>query len=338
MLEKMNTKRWIAVGIAVLILGLSALSSGLSSLINREEQMKKVEESIRNSIGSFDRTVLEGENADAKIAKIAVEGPIMDIPSTPFAGTMAYDHRLTLAELDDILEDDTVKGVLLEVNSPGGGVFESAELHKKLKAIADADKTIYVSMGNMAASGGYYISAPAKKIYAAPSTITGSIGVIMGGQNLSGLLEKLGIADQAIKSAAHKDIGSTTRPMTEDERAILQGVIDDMYGEFLKVVSEGRQMDIEQVRTLADGSIYTGNQAKANGLIDEIGYPEDVLAALKTAIGAEDAQVYEYTPGLSGSIFGNFFSKTSIENEVIEKLLFESLNAGARPMYLYGGA
>lgn len=338
MLEKMNTKRWIAVGIAVLILGLSALSSGLSSLINHEEQMKKVEESIRNSIGSFDRTVLEGENADAKIAKIAVEGPIMDIPSTPFAGTMAYDHRLTLAELDDILEDDTVKGVLLEVNSPGGGVFESAELHKKLQAIADADKTIYVSMGNMAASGGYYISAPAKKIYAAPSTITGSIGVIMGGQNLSGLLEKLGIADQAIKSAAHKDIGSTTRPMTEDERAILQGVIDDMYGEFLKVVSEGRQMDIEQVRTLADGSIYTGNQAKANGLIDEIGYPEDVLAALKTAIGAEDAQVYEYTPGLSGSIFGNFFSKTSIENEVIEKLLFESLNAGARPMYLYGGA
>ena len=211
MLEKMNTRRWIAVGIAVLILGISAISSGISDKINSEARMKKMEASLMNAVNGMNEEVIEEGDSANRIAVISVEGAIMNVPQASFL-TESYDHKATLNALDDILEDDTIKGVLLKVNSPGGGVYESAELHKRIKAIVDAKKPVYVAMGNTAASGGYYISAPATKIYAAPSTLTGSIGVIMGGTNLSGLMDKLGITNQTIKSAAHKDIGSNTRP------------------------------------------------------------------------------------------------------------------------------
>ncbi|MDY6045170.1 MAG: signal peptide peptidase SppA [Peptoniphilus sp.] len=336
MLEKMNTKRWIAFGIAVLIIGISALSTSLSSKINREERMKKLEDTIKSSVGNLSEDVLEDGDAESRIAVIDVDGVIIDQPSmNTFAG--GYNHQATLDALDDILNDDTVKGVLLKVNSPGGGVYESAQLHKKLNALKEHKKKLFVSMGNMAASGGYYISAPAEKIYAAPATITGSIGVIMGGNNISGLLDKLGISDQTIKSAAHKDIGSTTRPMTDEERQILQGVVDDMYGGFLKVVSEGRHIPIDQLRPLADGSIFTGNQAKANGLIDEIGYEDDALNALKKAIKVDSPEVFEYNSSFDASFLSGLFSQKASEKEVAAKLLLESLSDGARPMYLYGG-
>ena len=264
MLEKMNTRRWIAVGVAVLILGISAISSGISENINREARMKKMEASFMNAVNGMNEEVIQEGDGANRIAVISVEGAIMNVPQASFL-TEGYDHKATLNALDDILEDDTIKGVLLKVNSPGGGVYESAELHKRIKAIVDAKKPVYVAMGNTAASGGYYISAPATKIYAAPSTLTGSIGVIMGGTNLSGLMDKLGITNQTIKSAAHKDIGSNTRPMTDEERAILQSVVDDLYGEFLNVVSQGRHMDMATLRPLADGSVFTGKQAKAKG-------------------------------------------------------------------------
>lgn len=339
MLEKMNTKRWIALAIAVLIIGISALSTGLSTKINREERLKKMEQTLKSSMGNLDQmgeSVLEAGDATSRIAVIEVDGAIMNLPqSNLFYG--GYNHGSTLEALDRILEDDTVKGVLLKVNSPGGGVYESAELHKKIDALSEKNKQLFVSMGNMAASGGYYISAPADRIYASPSTITGSIGVIMGGNNVSGLLDKLGIVDQSIKSAPHKDIGSSTRPMTDDERAILQGVIDDMYGEFLNVVSTGRNMPMDQLRPLADGSIFTGNQAKANGLVDELGDSEDALAALKESLKTEEPEVFEYDTSFSDSVFSKLFSQKTSDKEVAAKILLEAFTDASRPMYLYGG-
>ncbi|CAC9933724.1 signal peptide peptidase SppA [Aedoeadaptatus coxii] len=341
MLENMNTKRWIAFGVALLIIGISALSTGLSNKINKEKRMKQMEETVRNSVGDFDENVLEDGSADKRIAVVTVDGTILDTPQSSMLGA-GYDHKATLEALDDILQDDTVKGVLLKVNSPGGGVYESAELYQKLNALKDHKKKLYVSMGNVAASGGYYISSPADKIYAAPSTLTGSIGVIMGGNNFSGLMEKLGVKDQAIKSAAHKDIGSSTRPMTDEERSILQGVIDDMYGEFLQVVSKGRHMTVDQVRPLADGSVYTGNQAKANGLVDAIGYGDDALTALKRDLKLDDPQVFEYTSDFGSTFLSNLFSSKFTappvtEEQVAAKLFLESLSGTSRPMYLYGG-
>ena len=336
MLEKMNTRRWIAVGIAVLILGISAISSGISENLNREARMKKLEDSLKDAVTGMNEEVVEEGDTDKRIAVITVDGAIMNVPQASFL-TEAYDHQATLNALDNALEDDTIKGVLLKVNSPGGGVYESAELHKRVKAIVDAKKPVYVSMGNTAASGGYYISAPATKIFAAPSTLTGSIGVIMGGTNISGLMEKFGIADQTIKSAAHKDIGSNTRPMTDEERAILQSVVDDLYGEFLNVVSQGRHMDMAKLRPLADGRVFTGKQAKAQGLVDELGYSEDALAALKKAIKVDEPEVFNYTTGLGDSFFASLFSQKASQNEAAATLVLKALADNDRPMYLYGG-
>lgn len=146
-------------------------------------------------------------------------------------------------------------------------------------------KPVYVSMGSMAASGGYYISAPADKIYASPETMTGSLGVIMHGYNYEKLAKKYGVEFETIKSGPHKDIMSPTREMTGEEREILQNMINNSYDQFVKVIADGRGMTENEVRKIADGRIYDGRQAKENHLIDDFGHLDDVIAAMKTDIG-----------------------------------------------------
>src|SRR5699024_9909904 len=151
----------------------------------------------------------------------------------------------------------------------GGGVVESAEIHDKIAEVREKyHKPVYISMGNMAASGGYYISAPADKILAQPATITGSIGVIMESLNFAQLAEDLGIDINTFTSGEYKDIMSATRPMRDDEREILQEIVDDMYDDFVQVIVDGRGMTDSEVRELADGRIYTGKQAAELDLID----------------------------------------------------------------------
>lgn len=169
-----------------------------------------------------------------------------------------------MEQLKAIEEDPTVKGIFLEVNSPGGGVYESAEIAKKLDTIRkEHDIPMYVSMKNMAASGGYYISAQADKIFATEETVTGSIGVIMSGLNYSGLLEKLGVEDTTVKSGALKDMGSGTRPETKEEEAVLQAYIDSAYSRFVAIVSEGRNKSEEEVKKLLmEGFMMVSKQKK----------------------------------------------------------------------------
>src|SRR5262249_39988293 len=152
---------------------------------------------------------------------------------------------------------------------PGGGGVESAEIHDRLKEVQkDTKKPVYISMGSMAASGGYYISTAAKKIYASPETLTGCLGGIMEGINYQGLADKYGVDFVTIKSGKYKDIMSPTRKMTDEERQILQRMIDNSYEGFVKVISEGRHMTVEQVKKIADGRVYDGRQAKNLNLID----------------------------------------------------------------------
>ncbi|MDO5301578.1 MAG: signal peptide peptidase SppA [Tissierellia bacterium] len=339
MFQKMNTKRWIALGVAILIIGLSSISTGISGLVNREAQTQRLEEEL-NKLTQFQgltRATLEGSDSDNQIAVLRVDGAIMSGTSVPF-GSASYDHSAFLAQLKDIGSDDSVKAILLQVNSPGGGVYESAEIHRALEELKEAGITIYSSFETMAASGGYYISAGSDKIYATPSTLTGSIGVIIASMNVSGLMEKLGIQDQVVKSGVNKDIFSSNRPITEEERAIMQGLVDDMYGEFLNVVSTGRNMPMETLRPLADGRIYSGNQALQNGLVDEIGYPDDALAALKETLDSEDPLVYEYSVNPMGNFFSYFYSKGGAgELEALKSILISGYDQGARPLYLYGG-
>ena len=187
------------------------------------------------------------------------------------------DSQETIRHLRECGKSDRVKAVVLRIDSPGGVVGPSQEIHEEVKKLA-AKKKVVVSMGTLAASGGYYIAAPASVIYANPGTITGSIGVILKLSNLQDLLDKVGVKSITIKTGKFKDTGSATRPMTEEDKALLQGVIDSSYGQFVKAVAQGRNLPEAQVRLLADGRIFTGEQALALKLVDRLGNMQDALA------------------------------------------------------------
>lgn len=279
----MNAKRWIALGIVFALLIVSALAKFTSSqIVSKEESSPTFVESLFADTGELTETVIE-EGGNDTIAVLSVDGTIQDTgDSGSLFSEAGYNHSFFMQQLEQVRNDDNIQGVLLYVNSPGGGVMESAQIRDKILQIQkERNIPFYVSMGSMAASGGYYISAPADKIFASKETLTGSLGVIMQGYDYSELMKKLGVSDNTIKSGEYKDIMSGTRPMTEDEKKIMQSMIDDSYNEFVKVVAQGRGMTVEQVRKIADGRIYDGRQAKENGLIDEFGYQEDALEALK---------------------------------------------------------
>jgi len=200
-----------------------------------------------------------------KVAIIEVEGMIVSAGKTI--------ERLHAAE-----DDASVKAVVLRIDSPGGGVGPSQEIHDEVVKLV-ATKPVVVSMGSLCASGGYYIAAPASRIFANPGTITGSIGVIMEFTNIQDLLDKIGLKNRVVKSGKHKDIGSPVRAMTAEDEAILQGLIDDVHSQFVEAVATGRKLDVATVKPLADGRIFTGRQAQASGLVDELGNLQSAIAA-----------------------------------------------------------
>ena len=175
---------------------------------------------------------------------------------------------------------------MLRIDSPGGGVVPSQEIYAEvLKARTEGRVKIVASMGNLAASGGYYIAAATDKIVANPGTLTGSIGVIMELANVQGLLEKVGVQSVVIKSGKHKDLASPFRTMSPEERALLQDVLDDVHDQFIQAVATGRAMKVEQVRDLADGRIFTGRQARAAKLVDELGDLQDAIKLAARMVG-----------------------------------------------------
>lgn len=342
----MNKKRWIAVAIAAGLLVISLVSSGLTSIgqENNQDQMSSFD---RFLYGEDEMTpqVIEDGDADQKIVRLSVDGSIISGGSSGLFSS-GYDHENFMEQLKAVEEDPTVKGLFLEVNSPGGGVYESAEIAHELQKIREERNIpLYVSMKGMAASGGYYISAAADKIFATNETVTGSIGVIMSGLNYSGLLEKLGVEDTTVKSGALKDIGSGSRPQTEQDKEVLQAYIDSAYGRFVDVVSKGRNMPEDEVKKVADGRIFDGVQAKENGLVDEIGFPKDALAAMRKEQGLENAQLVEYSSSNTGfastwlgSKLASFTGhKASETNQILSLLENFGTDSAPKAMYFYGG-
>lgn len=182
-------------------------------------------------------------------------------------GSSAWGKRL-----ERLAKKPEVKAIVLSINSPGGSVGSVQELHALLARIRkDHKKPVVAQLGDVAASGGYYLAVACDKIVAHPGTLVGSIGVIFNTMNVEGLMAKLGVKQSPIKSGKMKDIGSMSRPMTEEERVLLQGVIDNAYGQFLTAVAEGRNMEVDKVRPFADGRIVTGEQAQKLGFVDELG-------------------------------------------------------------------
>lgn len=329
----MNRKRWLAI-LAVVILFFfslgfrfvtSVVTTDFSALFNMDDN-------------KFDEKVIEGGSGSDKIAVLHLDGVIQSTSGSSFINANTYNHKRFLEMLDKAGKDKTVDGLILRVNTPGGGVVESAEIHDKIVDIQEEyEKPVYVSMGNTAASGGYYISAPADKIVAHSATLTGSIGVIMESINYAELADKFGIDFNTIKSGEFKDIMSASREMTKEERDILQTMIDELYGEFVKVIVDGRGLSDAKVRELGDGRVYTGTQAKKLGLVDELGSMDDTIAMMKQDYDLKNATVVEYESGFGfagllgskvQSVFGSESDLTGVKD-------FLRQSDAPRAMYLY---
>ena len=212
---------------------------------------------------------------DSRVALIRIEGVIVD-------------SRETIDEIRRYRDSSAVKAIILRIDSPGGGVVPSQEIYEEVKKIRDrGKKKVVVSMGTVAASGGYYIAAASDRIVANPGTLTGSIGVIMELANVEALMKKIGVESLVIKSGRSKDVGSPFRRMQPEERAILQRLMDDVHGQFIEAVAEGRGMPVEEIRRLSDGRVFTGIEAKRLGLVDEIGNLQDTIQIAAEMAGIE---------------------------------------------------
>lgn len=197
------------------------------------------------------------------VGYVEVKGPILDSGET-------------VKQLAEMRKKTNVKAVVLRIESPGGVIGPSQEIYAAVKKLAKTKKVV-VSMGSVAASGGYHVAIPAAVIYANPGTITGSIGVLMKLSNVEGLMDKVGMKAFTLKSGKFKDTGSPVRPLTDEDKALLQGVIGNLHEQFVKAVAESRKLPVEEVRRLADGRVYTGEQALALRLVDRLGTLEDAV-------------------------------------------------------------
>ncbi len=216
------------------------------------------------------------------IGVVEILGPIMD-------------SKKAVEQIESFAKNDNVKGIILRIDSPGGAVAPSQEIYYAVHE-AKKKKKVYVSMGNLAASGGYYIACAGDKIYALPGSVTGSIGVITQITNVSELAELAKIKMVTIKSGKHKDMGNPFREFSEDDRAVFTSMIDDIYEQFVTHIAESRGMEVEKVKSLADGRVYTGRQALANGLVDELGPLQKVALDLGAEVGIEGKPALIYPP------------------------------------------
>jgi protease-4 len=210
--------------------------------------------------------LLQGEgpfNPGEKVGVIPIEGII-------------GDSREIVSEINEFADNSSIRAVVLRIDTPGGSVAPSQEIYQAVRELRKKKKVV-VSMGSVAASGGYLIAVAADRIVANPGTITGSISAVMHYANVEELLKKVGVRSSVIKSGKFKDIGSPVREMTAEERSLIQGIVDDIYDQFVRTVSENRKIPLSKIVRLADGRVFTGRQAKELGLIDDLGGLQDAV-------------------------------------------------------------
>jgi protease IV len=238
------------------------------------------------------------------------------------------DAKPTIEQIIRFREEDSIKAIVVRIESPGGAVGPSQEIYRELKRTS-AEKKVIASMGAVAASGGYYVAAAADGIVASPGTVTGSIGVIMGYTNFEELLKKIGLVPVVVKSGQYKDMGSPVRTMTENERELLQTLIKKIHHQFVSAIAEGRKLELSKVETIADGRIFTGEQAVELGLVDRLGNLQDAiewagqLGGMKGKISA----IYAREEKLS---LLRYLLESSLQN-----LLQHALNPEIQAQYLF---
>ncbi len=280
-------------------------------------------------------TVIDGEG-DAKVLMLEIDGVITETSDiADFFGTVSEGMvGRVREELDRARSDDQVKALVLRINSPGGTVTGSDLLYDEIRRFKQERKVpVVAQLMGTAASGGYYVALAADEIHAERTTVTGSIGVIFSGFNLAGLMEKLGIENQTITSGGFKDAGTILRRMRPEERAQLQSVIDDLYARFVEVVKAGRtKLTVEQIRTLADGRIFSATQAVQAGLVDEIGSLDGSLRRARELAHLSSARIVTYHRPREYA--NNYYSRASHRRDALLDLWPDRLPVQG-PAFLY---
>ena len=284
---------FVAIIIAALAVAAYSLLSGPGSIPNTTGDPDRG----TTHADFFKKNKIKGKFGSNYIAALYIEGTIEDANKT-------YNQSWLLDTINDLKNDNRNVGILLYINSPGGGVYEADGTYLALENYKKCGKPVYAYLGPLAASGGYYIACAADKIYANRNTLTGSIGVIAGESvDLTGLMNKYGVKVETITAGKNKNMLNFNCPLTDEQRAIMQEVADDAYDQFTGIVAESRKLKIEDVKKLADGRIYTAHQAERNGLIDQIDSWDDTVTAFSKAIGTENYKINTFKYERDGGFF-----------------------------------
>ena len=300
-MEKMKDKYFLTISTCILGLCLF-LASGCSF----------ISVSLVPSVEPLRETTVMGKGKE-KILIIDITGIISEEEKRGIAGLSGEPDMVARIkeELKTAAKDKHIKAVILRINSPGGTVTASDIIYHEIEQFKKkTNNKVIACIMDLGASGGYYVAVSADRIVAHPTTVTGSIGVIMLNLSVEGLLQKIGVKDTSIKTGEHKDMGSPLKTMTEEERKIFQGVLDNMYERFLSVIAENRkELTQEKLKLLADGRIYTARQALEYGLIDQIGYLDEAIELAKQEAGLTTARVVVYHR--PGAYKNNIYSQLS---------------------------
>lgn len=282
----MNSKKWAVIVLAIILLVATSLSSIGTSTFDEENYT----DNFLSRLGQPVEVIEEEGSAGSRILKINVDGTIDGLEQPG-----GYSQETTLYAVEQIQEDPSIEAVLLSLDTPGGSVYEIREVYDlMMKVKEETDIPVYASMGSMAASGGVYYAMMAEEVYASPETWTGSIGVIMSTLNLEGLFDKIGLEERVFKTGDLKDMGSASREITEEEEEVFESMIDESFDRFVQVVMDGRDMEEDVVREIADGRIYTAQQAQEIDLIDDILYEDQVIDKMKSDLGLENPQIFSF--------------------------------------------
>ena len=321
---KFKNKRVISLVIVMVLIVFSLINGTLTkSVIQKQNTEDSYVQMFLRSQSVHKLTLVDG-NSDETIQKISIEGEI------GAEMTNTYSRASIINQIKEAKSNSNVKAILLSVNTPGGGVYETAELYNELK---NSGKDVYVSMKKQATSGGYYVSMAAKKIFANTETTTGSLGVIMSFVSAQKYLNDHGIKQETIRSGEQKAIGGLLEDLPESTRKIYQEQNKEAYDRFVKAIAQGRSMSEDEVRKLADGRTYTGTQAVENKLIDKIGTEEDLINFIKEDKKLSNPKVIELRPDKAAESLLSRFVKATMKS-IISELNSEATSNQVERSYL----
>ena len=321
---KFKNKRVISLVIVMVLVVFSLINGTLTkSVIQKQNTEDSYVQMFLRSQSVHKLTLVDG-NSDETIQKISIEGEI------GAEMTNTYSRASIINQIKEAKSNSNVKAILLSVNTPGGGVYETAELYNELK---NSGKDVYVSMKKQATSGGYYVSMAAKKIFANTETTTGSLGVIMSYVSAQKFLNDHGIKQETIRSGEQKAVGGLTEDLPESTRKIYQEQNKEAYDRFVKAIAQGRNMSEDEVRKLADGRTYTGTQAVENKLIDKIGTEEDLINFIKEDKKLFNPKVIELRPDKAAESLLSRFVKATMKS-IISELNSEATSNQVERSYL----